>query len=102
MMGGTKPSWRLLQVCGVSARGELCTLDGADRLVALYRFQNRERVDDQLFRRVDGREELVVDPSAIDWDAFPVVAALEAVTRDEVRRLRGLLASDRASRWGTR
>jgi hypothetical protein len=37
-----------------------------------------------------------VDPADVDWENFPVLAALEAVTYDELRRLRGLLDSDLA------
>jgi hypothetical protein len=96
MTGRRKPSWKLIQVCGATTRGgELRRLEGAERLVALYRFLNGEPSEDQLSAPVvDGRHELVGAPGSVDWDGFPVLAALEAVTSDELRRLRGLLAAD--------
>ncbi len=37
------------------------------------------------------RDARVTNPAQVDWDRFPVLAALEAVTTDELRRLRQLL-----------
>ncbi|APR87750.1 hypothetical protein A7982_13099 [Minicystis rosea] len=59
----------------------------------LYRFQNGEEPRD--VRLVDPlREVVVTDPGEIDWTHFPVIDALEAVTRDELRQLRSLLQAD--------
>ncbi len=71
-------------------------LGAAERLAALYRFQSGDAAADQRF--VVGveasREAPLTDPAEVDWSGFPVLAALEAVTHDELRRLRRLLRSD--------
>ena len=110
--------WKALQVFGPGLGGpELRKLDATERLVALYRFQNGEAPAEQcFFVPVDeapgsarGRSKLgdapkllrngVTDPADVDWENFPVLAALEAVTCDELRRFRGLLNADFPPAW---
>jgi len=69
-------------------------LAGAERLAALYRLQTGEPgAVDGFAYFVHGRcDAPVTDPGQVDWDRFPVLAALEAVTTDELRRLREILA----------
>lgn len=83
---GGKTCWKSIHVEGPSGGG---ALDATERLAALYRFQNGERTGDLRFVR-GGLDGQVTDPAEVDWDTFPVLAALEAVTRDEIRRLRTL------------
>lgn len=97
MMGGGKTSWKAIQVR--SPGSSCCDLYAAERLAALYRFQNGEPAADQGFANFvvcqpGRRDARVTDPGEVDWDTFPVLAALEAVTTDELRRLRLLLNSD--------
>ena len=100
MIRGGKTCWkaihvrRQLQGPGVG-RDELRALDAAERLAALYRFQNGDVSPDHGFvsRGVE-----VTDPGDVDWETFPILAALEAVTRDELCRLRRILRSDPANR----
>jgi len=95
MMRGGKTCWKAIRVHG-PGRHELRELEAAERLAALYRFQTGEVPADHCFTRmVDGRSGVEVkDPAEIDWDTFPVLAALEAITRDELRRLRHILRAD--------
>ncbi len=59
----------------------------------MCRLQSGEAPADHRFL-AEGRSE-VVDALDVDWDGFPMLAALEAVTRDELRhRLRRLLHTD--------
>jgi hypothetical protein len=86
MNSGGNTSWKAIRIHGPDARELL----GAERLAALYRFQNGELADDHGI--VDTlREAEVVAPDHVDWTSFPVLAALEAVTRDELFRLRTLI-----------
>jgi len=87
MRSGGKACWKsvLLQTNGDGADGE--------RLAALYRFQSGQPSPD--VRIIDPwRQSEVTDPADVDWTNFPVVDALEAVTRDELHRLRSLLRAD--------
>jgi hypothetical protein len=98
MIRGGKTSWRALTVQR-TGEGQGGHLDGSERLAALYRFQNGDAGGDHAFVLGEGRARVEVDsPADVDWDAFPVLAALEAVTRDELRRLRSILRSDPANR----
>ncbi len=90
MTRGGKTCWKAIRVLGAGAPGQ-GALAGADRLAALYRFQNGEPSPGHRFFVEGAREGEAVDPEQFDWSTFPVFAALEAVTRDEVRRLRSLL-----------
>jgi hypothetical protein len=96
MMRRGKTSWRNVQVfAAANVGGEGEKLDLNERLVALYRLQNREDTRELFYGSLDdGRHAPITDPADIDWDRFPVLAALEAVTFDELRRLRGLLRTD--------
>jgi hypothetical protein len=98
MTHGGKTCWKALRVRGPTGAGrsDRHELHGSERLVALYRFQNGEGADHAFGCSIggDGRREVVVtDPGQVDWDSFPLVAALEAVTHDELSRLRSLLRS---------
>jgi hypothetical protein len=105
MNRGGKTIWKAIRVRGPGDAGELVA---AERLAALYHFQNGERAPGHCF--IDAlREAEVTDPAEVDWSSFPVLAALEAVTCDELRRLRLLLrgsaadaqaAPSRSSAWG--
>jgi hypothetical protein len=100
MIRGGKPSWRTIRVQGPAAsRDELRELDTSERLAALYRLQIGQAPSDHcFFTLVDGQRRATVgDPADVDWDMFPVLAALEAVTRDELRRLRHILRADPAN-----
>jgi hypothetical protein len=91
MLSGGKACWKtiLLEGPGPAVNGPR----GADRLAALYRFQNGEAPAGLRF--VDPRRQAAVtDPAEIDWTHFPVLDALEAVTRDELHRLRALLSPE--------
>ncbi len=66
---------------------ELRKLEATERLVALYRLQNGEPSPEHCFTPV------VTSAAEVDWEGFPLLAALEAVTFDELRRLRGLLGA---------
>jgi hypothetical protein len=93
MRSGGKACWKtiLLETPGGGGDAELSR---PERLAALYRFQNGEAPVD--VRLIDPhRQAVVTDPGDIDWTHFPVVDALEAVTRDELNRLRSLLRTDR-------
>ncbi|MFT3765584.1 MAG: hypothetical protein QM820_08730 [Minicystis sp.] len=92
MRSGGKACWRtiLLETPHDGGAGELSR---PERLAALYRFQNGESPRD--LRLVDPqRQAVVTDPAEIDWTSFPVIDALEAVTRDELQRLRSLLRAE--------
>ena len=92
MNRGGKTCWKAIQVQGKSGGRPL---DAVERLAALYRFQTGEGSTDLRFVRGGPLAKAeVTDPADVDWDAFPVLAALEAVTWDELRRLRSLLRSD--------
>jgi hypothetical protein len=100
MNRGAKTCWKTIQVQRPGG-GRLS--DPGERLAALYRFQNGQGPAEHRFVR--GAEAVSVDPSDVDWEAFPVLTALEAVTRDELRRLRSLLRPDLADEptpqaWG--
>jgi hypothetical protein len=98
MIRGGKTGWRALEVLRTGP-GQVGELDAGERLAALYRFQNGVADDDHAFIAItEGRSRVEVkSPADVDWDAFPVLAALEAVTRDELRRLRRILRSDPAN-----
>jgi hypothetical protein len=106
-----KTSWKCVQVYADAGSDEersssippgwaggaedLDKLDTTERLVALYHLQNGERTGARFYRFLDdGRSDSIREPEEIDWEGFPVLAALEAITYDELRRLRGLLRSD--------
>lgn len=92
MRSGGKACWKtiLFEGGGAHVGGELSR---PERLAALYRFQNGEAPGD--VRLVDPqRKAVVTDPAEIDWTHFPVVDALEAVTREELHRLRSLLHAE--------
>jgi hypothetical protein len=96
MIRGGKTSWRGLTVHR-TGEGQEGLLDGSERLAALYRFQNGDAGDHAVVVG-EGRARVeVTSPADVDWDAFHVLAALEAVTRDELRRLRRILRSDPAN-----
>jgi hypothetical protein len=94
MNGGGKTWWKAIQV---HDPGGGRALEASERLAALYRFQNGEVLAGYRFTaglRSMGEPPLaavVTDPADVDWEAFPILAALEAVTCDELRRLRALL-----------
>ncbi len=96
MNRGGKTCWRAVQVQG-PAGGRV--LGASERLAALYRFQNGERAAEHTFVRIaEGhRRAEITDPSDIDWEEFPLLAALEAVTYEEIRRLRSLFHEGSAS-----
>jgi hypothetical protein len=98
MIRGGKTGWRTLTVQR-TGEGQVGHLDGGERLAALYRFQNGDAGGDHAFLAPgEGRARIEVKSAAdVDWDAFPVLAALEAVTRDELCRLRRILRSDPAN-----
>jgi hypothetical protein len=76
-----------------SGLSRLTELSRPERLALLYRFQNGEAPLE--LRLVDPvREAVITAPAEIDWSHFPVLEALEAVTRDELHRLRTLLRAD--------
>jgi hypothetical protein len=96
MIRAAKICWKAIRVQGPGAgRDELRELTASERLAALYRFQNGEVSADHCFVSAAGVE--VTGPGDVDWDTFPVLAALEAVSRDELRRLRHILRSDPAN-----
>jgi hypothetical protein len=89
MTRGGKTCWKAIRVLGAGAEGRR-ELIAAERLAALYRFQNGDASPGHRF--LDGhREAELHHPDQVDWATFPVLAALEAVTYDELRRLRMLL-----------
>lgn len=92
MRSGGKACWRTIQL--EIAGGELPgDLSRAERLAALYRFQNGEAPPELRLFDPHARE-VVTDPAQIDWAQFPLVSALEAVGHDELSRLRALLRAD--------
>ena len=97
MRSGDKAPWKtmLLQTPG-AARVACSDVPRAERLAALYRFQNGEASAGRRFYDPDLQAE-VTDPGQVDWTHFPVIDALEAVTRDELQRLRSLLRADAVS-----
>ena len=97
----SKTSWKAIRVRRPGAVDLLRDVDAAERLAALYRFQNGDAGSDHAFLRSspEHAEAHVTDPAEVDWETFPVLAALEAVTRDELRRLRRLLRADAANLW---
>lgn len=95
MRSGSKACWRNIRLedAGGGEGVERVERSRHELLAALYRFQNGEALTD--LRLVDPHaREVVTDPAQIDWAQFPELSALEAVTRDELHRLRALLASD--------
>lgn len=92
MHRGDKALWKtmLLETPGPGASGDVSR---AERLAALYRFQNGEAPSGRHFYDPALQSE-VTDPGQVDWTHFPVIDALEAVTRDELQRLRALLRAD--------
>jgi hypothetical protein len=91
MRGGEKTCWKTLRLQAPGDAGARA-VSRSDRLAALYRFQNGEAPAGLVL--VDPRHEAVVtDPADVDWTHFPLVDALEAVSRDEIARLRTLLSS---------
>ena len=105
MRCGEKALWKtiLLQAPGEAASGACGTngaaaatapnMSRAERLAALYRFQNGEAPPGGHFYDPQHQAE-VTDPGQIDWTHFPMIDALEAVTRDELQRLRSLLHAE--------
>jgi hypothetical protein len=92
MRSGGKACWRTIQLEDAGG-GEREGISRHERLAALYRFQNGEALTD--LRLVDPLARVeVTDPAQIDWAQFPELSALEAVTRDELHRLRTLLRAD--------
>ena len=87
MNGGVKTSWKAIRIHPPGSSSEL---SGAERLAALYRFQNGELAAGHVLADA-ARGAEVVGPDQIDWTTFPVLAALEAVTTDELFRLRSLI-----------
>lgn len=93
MRSGGKACWKTILLETPGGGGDV-ELSRPERLAALYRFQNGEAMAD--VRLIDpNRQAEVTDPGEIDWTHFPVVDAIEAVTRDELKRLRSLLHADR-------
>jgi hypothetical protein len=92
MRSGDKALWKSMLL---RAPGEAASADvpRAERLAALYRFQNGEAPAGRHFYDPDLKA-VVTDPGQVDWTAFPVIDALEAVTRDELHRLRALLRAE--------
>jgi len=91
MRSGGKACWKTILLEGPGQGAE--EPHRQVRLAALYRFQNGEAPAGLRF--VDpSRAAAVTDPAEIDWTHFPVLDALEAVTRDELRRLRALLSAE--------
>ncbi len=86
-------SWRAVHVCGHDGASQLRQLSGTARLVALYRLQTGEAGRELCFTR-PGEDGPVLGAPDVEWDGFPMIAALEAVTFDELRRLRGLLGAE--------
>jgi len=95
MRSGDKALWKSMLL---QAPGEAVSMDVSrtERLAALYRFQNGEAPAGRHFYDPDLKA-VVTDPGQVDWTAFPVIDALEAVTRDELQRLRSLLRAEPAS-----
>jgi hypothetical protein len=97
MSRGGKACWKAIRVYGPHGPGGahgLRELGATERLVALYRFHSGERPTDHRFLLEGGREPDLTDAAAVDWEAFPMLAALEAVSCDELGRLRRLLRTD--------
>lgn len=87
MDSGSKACWKTVRL--VTPASDVMSRPA--RLAALYRFQNGEAPAD--LRIFDPqRQAVVTDPGDVDWTSFPVVDALEAVSREELQRLRSLLA----------
>jgi hypothetical protein len=84
-------SWRSIEARPTEP-GEGDGATGVSRsrwLAALHRLQNGEALGG--LQLVDSACAPVTDPASVDWTGFPVLEALEAVSRDELRRLRSLL-----------
>jgi hypothetical protein len=91
MSGGGKTSWRDLAVHSPASEA----LGAPERLAALYRFQTGEAPPGlSVSVGSAGDVEVIGDPADVDWAGFPELLALEAVTREELRRLRSLLRAD--------
>jgi len=95
MTSAGRIGWKAVRVLGTGASTDAAQpaqLVGNERLAALYRFQSAGRSPGHRFYAADvKRETEIVEPDQVDWSGFPVIAALEAVTYDELRRLRMLL-----------
>jgi hypothetical protein len=103
MNGGAKTCWRTVAAQPLAGDASVAVVDGAppDKaglcpiprgrwLAALYRLQNGEPIDG--LQLVDpARAVPLTDPADVDWTGFPVLEALEATARDELRMLRSLL-----------
>ena len=85
--------WKAVRVLAAGPSPDASPQAGPERLAALYRFQSVGRSPGHaFFVTADGKRDLEIDrPDQVDWTGFPVIAALEAVTYDELRRLRLLL-----------
>jgi hypothetical protein len=89
MNGRAKTCWRAIEARPTGSDDCVGVPRGL-RLAALYRLQNGEALGG--LRLVDPvRAVPMTDPADIDWTGFPVLEALEAVARDELRLLRNLL-----------
>ncbi len=92
MNGGPRTCWRDIEA-RLAEPGDRDPSAGVPRarwLAALHRLQNGEALG--ALRLVDpARSAPVTDPAEVDWTGFPVLEALEAVARDELRLLRSLL-----------
>jgi len=93
MTSAGRVGWKAVRVLGTGPSSDASPLAGPERLAALYRFQSVGRSPGAaFFVTADGKRDLEIDhPDQVDWTGFPVIAALEAVTYDELRRLRLLL-----------
>jgi hypothetical protein len=96
MRGGEKTCWRSIRFEAHGERASEPWPSRQERLAALYRFQMGQALSDVRLVDAGGTRE-VTDPAQIDWTHFPVLDALEAVTRDELHRLRSLLRTDTVS-----
>jgi hypothetical protein len=90
MKGGAKTCWRKIEARPVEPTEREVRVPRDRWLAALHRLQNGEALGG--LQLVDpARAAAVTDPADIDWTGFPVLEALEAVARDELRLLRSLL-----------
>jgi hypothetical protein len=95
MNGGAKTSWRSIEAQPIDPTDAPAGVSRGRWLAALHRLQNGEALGGlRLVGRGHGHDAhtaVVTDPAEVDWTGFPILEALEAVSRDELRRLRSLL-----------